>query len=228
MDMASVPSFKAFARITDGKIQVQKYSRIIRSTNTDLFSHLVFLPCMHQTVKRCCPGCGQYFLPGGYANHLRHIRDPRCQSVQTAVFQQAFDAPSQLLDDSPTPGPSFSPSPIIPGPPHAPEIIDLDVEMSDIENLDQDHTLMDRNITPPPPSIGADGHGADDQDILDESFGALPCHRSSAALVIGSDADTDTDSDSGSDIDSDLSDAGSRGSNQSHFQEPTTPPSKLF
>ena len=92
--------------------------------------------------------------------------------------------------------------------------------MSDIENLDQDHTLMDRNITPPPPSIGADGHGADDQDILDESFGALPCHRSSAALVIGSDADTDTDSD--------LSDAGSRGSNQSHFQEPTTPPSKLF
>jgi len=171
---------------------------------------------MHPT-KRTCPGCGRHFLPGGYTNHLKLTRDPRCKSVRNSVFQPPSNTPFYHSAIVPTPGPSHAPSHPIPGPSNIPDNLNLDVEMADFSGGSQDLPPVDSNTNLPLPGqpTGANGHGADRQDIPNELLNTCPHYLSSGPLAIH--LDTDSDSSDGEDDGHIL-----------HDQEPISPPGRLF
>jgi len=172
---------------------------------------------MNPTTKRTCPGCGRHFLPGGYTNHLKLTRDPRCKSVRNSVFQPPSNVPFRHSAVAPTPGPPRTPSPPTPGPLHVPDNLDPDIEMVDVSGESQDLPPADSNINLPSPgqAVGTNTYSANGQDGPDELLNAHPHHLSSTPLVIN----LDTDSDSSDDED---------GNRQSHDQEPISPPGRSF
>ena len=172
---------------------------------------------MQRTTKHLCPGCGRYFLPGGYTNHLKLTHDPRCKSIQNSVFRSSSSAPSQNLGLTPTPRPSPTLSPM-PGPSSTPELLDFDVEMVDIASESQDHLTTHSNVNPPSPSqsVGDSGDNIDGEGAPDELFGTPPNFLSSVPIIIGSD------------MDSDLSDEDGGETHRLHHQEPIAPPGRSF
>lgn len=215
VNAASMPSF----RVTRTGQGPKDYSGNIRSTFTDSFFYRVvfkFLSAMHSSTKRLCPGCGRYFLPGGYTNHLKLTRDSRCKSIRDSIFQQPnvpFDHPSTI----PTPGSWHTPPLPTPGPSDISDNLDSDIEMVDTLSENQDFSSADSNVNPPSPGppVGANNFGADRQDGLNELLDTNPHHPPSDPLVITS----DTDSDFSDDEDN---------CHQSHHQEQASPPGRLF
>ena len=202
--------------------QVPKnYSGIVRFAGTDSFSYRIlhFLQTtatMHPIANRICPGCGRHFLPGGFTNHLKLTRDPRCKSIQNSIFRPPSGA-SPHQGSIPTPVPLHTPSSPAHEPSHIPDDLNPDIEMTDVSNGDQDLLSTDSGIDLPAPSqvAGVSGHHTDEQDGLDELFNVLPHHPSSHPFVISSD------------MDSDLSDDEDN-NRQSHHRELVSPPGRLF
>ena len=176
-------SFKVFARASSQNyfgIFLLRWLRLIL-----LVLSLTFLQIsakMHHTTKRICPGCGRYFLPGGYANHLRLTGDPCCKSVCDSFFQ----TPLYHSGFTTTLGPSHtSPSATL-GPSHISESLDPDIEMMDVGSENDDLLPMDPDTDPLLPSqpIRANNDSTDQQDSLDELLSVHPHCPTSTPLII--------------------------------------------
>ena len=166
-----------------------------------------------QQAGYLCHGCGVYFRPGGYANHLKQSRDPRCMSVRDSVFQPTFsDTSSHHLERILTPERSATPPPPIPEHLYTSEAADLDIEMSDIGSQSQDFPPINNDMNPPSPDqvVSANGHSADGLGCLNELMETIP-QRPLSPIIIDSD------------MDSDLSDD-DEGAVRQLDQEPVTPP----
>ena len=126
-----------------------------------------------------CPGCQQHFRPGGYANHLRFSRNPRCRAVRSSQLQTSSNALLTSCSDRPAHGPSPTPEPLSP-----------DVEMVDIGDEPGPLTGSDSN---PPPDRTTLTDQLDEWDQLEpahEHDGLSHC-LSPNAIVIDSDTDSD-------------------------------------
>ena len=172
-------------------------------------------------MRRQCPGCGRYFNPGGYTNHLKLTQNPRCKSIRDSVFQPAFGTTSFPSGSTSSLEPLTTLTSPIPGPSRTPENLDSDVEMMDIDRGSQDSLLPGPNTNPPDQFARVHGHGADEWDNSDELLSTLPHHQLSAPVIIG----LDTDSDSSDDDDDD---DGGNETQQSRHQESTAPPGRSF
>lgn len=127
------------------------------------------------TATDTCPGCSRRFAPGGFSNHLRLSRDPRCVFVRDGLRPTY---PSTLNQE----------------PPQSPTVIDVEmIELSDtesitlVEQVRHMDTAMDSNIS----------HCRDRQPTLEEAPDLIP-HLSSASnpVIFDSDAeDSDQDDD---------------------------------
>ena len=171
---------------------------------------------MDSTAKRECPGCGRRFLPGGYTNHLRLTRDPRCKSFRNSIFHPPSSTFSHQ-DAVPTPGPPHAPFSPTNQPSHVPDDLDPDIEMSDVGGGDQDipPADYDMNLSTPDQPAGADGHSTDELDSPDELLDVHPHCPSSHPFTVTSDTDSDLSDDEDN-------------SHQSNHREPLSSPIEFF
>ena len=204
----TLPVFQVLARARDRKFQTKKIF-----SDDFLNSQLIFPPPlpltvarMHQQASHLCRGCGQYFRSGagGYVNHLKQSRDPRCVAIRNSVFRLTSHAPHHL-DPVLTPRNSPTPPPPTPGCSNAMETEDLDIEMTDIGSEDCTLSPVDHfaNQAPEQPTV-TDDHSAERPGGLDNLSEMIP-HRLPSPILVGSDTDADS-SDDGHDYDNDDND----------------------
>jgi len=132
------------------------------------------------TATDTCPGCARKFVPGGFSNHLRLSRDPRCASVRDLLRPSYPSVPDQE-------------------PPHSPTAIDI--EMVDLGNMESsalleqsDRTNMD---TDPPDHRGNRVCDEYPQPVLDEAPDLFVCLPNARASVIFDSDTEDSDDDDG-------------------------------
>jgi hypothetical protein len=185
------------------------------------------------TAKDTCPGCGQEFAPGGFANHLRLSDDPQCLNFQDELMPNysatLLDLPTYSLDshaapdvpmldvsnEEPEPGTILSP------PPSHLHSIPIDNVMEDEDNMDfegEAGNFEDEGGR----SQGEAGNSEDEVGDFDDSLGEIFHHPSRPSVTV---TDLDTESESSDEEGEELQPHHTIPSSSNSLQDPVQGPS---